>query len=362
MASLKNKLNVWPQNPLTKFLGIKYPIIQAPMANCSSPKMVAEISNSGGLGSFGGGYLSPQRLRESVREIKKLTEAPYHINLFVYDKPLPNNSLIQNMRKILQPFKDELKVIEDADQQFSMPNFEEQVEVLLRERVPICSFAFGFPNPDVIKKLKKQGTKIIGTANTLREAIVLEYAGFDAIVAQGSEAGGHRAYFLVDDTRYQETLVGVSSLVSQIVGEVRIPVIAAGGIMDGAAVVSMLNLGASAASLGTVFLASKESTASSEHKKILLKGGESTTITRAFSGRAARVIKNNFTEKMKEHDKIIPHFPYQHELTRLLRDRALKSNNPEYLALFAGQGYSKCTNETTTEIFQRILKQISDLK
>jgi nitronate monooxygenase len=214
-------------------------------------------------------------------------------------------------------------------------SFEDQLEVVLEERVPVFSFTFGSLGPELIGRLKENGTAVVGTATTVREGLRLEEDGVDVVVAQGSEAGGHRGTFLGD---FKDALIGTMALVPQMVDALAIPVVASGGIMDGRGLAAALVLGAEAAQMGTAFLACKESGAHPEFKRAVLKAAEDeTAVTRAFSGRAARGVKNRFLIEVGTHEEELPPFPVQNTLTKDIRAAAQKQDRPEFMSLWSGQ-------------------------
>jgi len=213
---------------LTRKLNIRYPIFQAPMAGGpTTPDLVAAVSNAGGLGNLGAGYLTPEQLRNTINKIRELTDRPFGVNLFVFEQPEESEEeTIEEMSDYLNFYRNELGIQQNPSLQKYSESFEEQVQVVLEERVPVFSFTFGIPSTDVFQRMKQRGTFVIGTATTVDEAIQLEASGADAIVAQGSEAGGHRGTFLKN---VSISLIGLIALVPQIVDHVSVPVIASGG-------------------------------------------------------------------------------------------------------------------------------------
>ncbi|WP_042162464.1 NAD(P)H-dependent flavin oxidoreductase [Paenibacillus gorillae] len=344
------------ENDFTRRLKIQFPIIQAPMAGGpTTPELVAEVSNAGGLGSLGAAYLTPEKLRSTIQEVRQLTEQPFGVNLFVPEEAAESQAIIKEMTSHLNKYRVELGVKENPPIDSTPESFEQQIQVLLEERVPVVSFTFGIPPKDVIEVLKSQGIMVIGTATTVEEAKLLELAGVEAIVAQGSEAGGHRGTFLKSNT---DSLVGTIALVPQIVDQVSIPVIASGGIMDGRGLVASLSLGAAAVQMGTAFLASMESGAHNVYKKAILTANEdSTVVTRAYSGKPARGIKTTFIEEIDQYAGTIPAFPIQNAMTRDIRQAAAKTNNPEYMSLWAGQGLRLATDHPAAAIIQQTMSQ-----
>ncbi|EFM11264.1 2-nitropropane dioxygenase NPD [Paenibacillus curdlanolyticus YK9] len=348
------------ETALTRMLDLQYPIIQAPMAGGpTTPELIAAVSNAGGLGSLGAGYLTPDQTREAIKAIKQLTERPFCVNLFVPEQPNGSSSAIAEMNGRLNRYRAELGIDPNPPTPASIETFEEQVQVLLDERVPIVSFTFGIPSLDILHAMQQRGVIVIGTATTVEEGMQLEAAGVDAIVAQGSEAGGHRGTFL---TPANDALIGTMALIPQMVDRVTVPVIAAGGIMDGRGLVASLALGASAVQMGTAFLACPESGAHAAYKsKILSSREDSTDITYAFSGKAARGIRNHFMNSMRSYPGTIPAYPVQNTMTRDIRQAAAKANNPAYMSLWAGQGTRLATERGAADVVKQTIEQASAL-
>lgn len=236
---------------LTELLQIKYPIIQAGMAGSTTPELVAEVSNQGGLGTIGAGYFNTEKLEDEIKQVRALTNNPFAVNLFVPGKQNSTTEQIRQMNAWLKPYRRALKLEEPTVNISEHQQFKDAIDIILKYQIPICSFTFGLPNADIIKKLKEANVKLIGTATSVDEAIEKENAGMDIIVAQGSEAGGHRGSFMHKEN--DMPLIGTMSLVPQIVDKVSIPVIAAGGIMDERGVIASLMLGAQGVQMGTPF-------------------------------------------------------------------------------------------------------------
>lgn len=345
----------WYQTQLTELLQIRYPIIQAGMAGgVTSPQLVADVSNAGGLGTLGAGYMTPEAIREAIKEIRTRTVRPFAINLMV---PVPTEKdpeKERRMKNILKPFEKAVEALHEETIQKPDYTFTDQVNVVLEEKVPVFSFTFGIPEPDVIRELQSNQTVVIGTATTVREGVCLEQKGVDAIVAQGSEAGGHRGTFLSSDF----PSIGTMALVPQVADRVKLPVIASGGIMDGRGVLASLALGAEGVQMGSAFLTTAESSAHHKHKEALIHStDESTVMTTAFSGRPARGIKNTFIEEMEQYADLIPPYPVQNNLTKNMRNVAAKQAKIEYMSLWAGQAASLGRLETARELMKRIIEQ-----
>ncbi len=345
---------------VTKRLKIKYPIIQAPMAGgITTSELVAAVSNSGGLGMIGAGYLTPAQLREQIREVKALTLNPFGVNVFVPGEFTISQNEIDFANEKLRSIKTQLNIVEDSvklpDYRKLIETFDEHLEIIIEEKVSICSFTFGIPSKKVIRGLKEHQIILIGTATTVREALENEENGMDMVVVQGSEAGGHRGNFI---NSHQESMIGLMSFIPQAVDCVRIPVIAAGGIMDGRGLMAAICLGAKAVQMGTAFLTCKESGAHTLHKEAILQSDEDQVIlTRAFSGKWARGIKNPFISTMHEDEASFPAFPVQNTLTQSIRKGSAAQNNPDYMSLWSGQSPRLAMIQTAEELIKDIMSQ-----
>jgi len=345
------------ETKLTRKLNVQYPIIQAPMAGGpTTPELVAAVSNAGGMGSLGAGYLAPDQIRSAIKAIRQLSDRPFGVNLFVPEEPNTSDDRIDGMNDYLDKYRAELGIASSPPVPKLAESFEEQVEVLLEENVPVFSFTFGIPSLEVIQAFQRRGTVVIGTATTVEEGARLEASGVDAVVAQGSEAGGHRGTFA---TSAGCALIGTMALVPQMVDHLSVPVIASGGIMDGRGLAASLVLGAAAVQMGTAFLTSIESGAHAAHKrKIVASREDSTEITYAYSGKAARGIRTEFMDDMRLYTGTIPDYPIQNVLTRDIRQAAAKTNNPEFMSLWAGQGLRLAQgHQTAAEIVRDTIEQ-----
>lgn len=331
----------WPNTRLTERLRIRYPIIQAPMAGgATTAELVAAVSNAGGLGSFAGGYLQPEEIRAAINEIRTLTDRPFAVNLFVPAPVKEDGDRIDRANALLAAYREELGMTGTAPHWRELPKFSEQLAVILEEAVEVFSFTFGVPRAEELEALQQRGIVTLGTATHLLEAIVLEESGVDMVVAQGIEAGGHRGTFVGPP---EQGLVGTLALIPVLPDHLRIPFIAAGGIMGGRGIAAAMALGADGVQMGTAFLTCPESGAPPAHKEILNEGTEITTVlTRAFTGKLARGIKNRFVSEMQPHEAELPGYPIQHVLTRDIRQTAARRNRSEFMALWAGQGCALC--------------------
>ena len=340
-----------------KTLGLKIPVFQAPMAGgATTPKLVAAVSNAGGLGSFAGGYATSKQLLENIKEIKKLTDKPFSVNLFIPAKSTPSNNKYERINALLNVYRSELGISQQPLMPFLDDPFEEKISIIISEKVPVFSFTFGIPSQPILKKLKSQNIITIGTCTTVNEGLEIEKAGCDAVVGQGSDAGGHRGTFLGS---FDSAYIGTMSLIPQLTSKLQIPVIAAGGIMDGRGIVASLALGASAVQMGTSFLTCSESGINQTYKNaILASTEESTVITPVFSGKPARGIKNRFIEEMKNHINDILDYPIQNYLTQDIRLKAAQLNNSELLSLWAGQGTRLNRVQNVSTLLDEIEKEI----
>jgi nitronate monooxygenase len=347
---------MWTTTPVTRLLRLDYPIFQGPFGGgYSTPALAAAVSNGGGLGAYGAVGLDPERIAEVVGAIRALTTRPFAINLWVpihgQDDAVVTREAFARAAQRIAPFAREHGL--DAPAPVSRrPTFEAQVEALLRAATPVYSFVMGVPDAAVLAEVRKSGAASIGTATTVDEAVALEAAGCDVVVASGSDAGGHRGSFL---RPVDQSLVGTLSLVPQIASRVRIPVVAAGGIADGRGIAAALALGAAGVQIGTAFLATHESGAPAAHKALLgTEGARSTRLTRAFSGRHARGIDNELMRALEEHPEDILTYPVQYEATGPLRRAAGKAGRAEHLALWAGQSAALARSISAGELLQRL--------
>ncbi|HET7629655.1 MAG TPA: nitronate monooxygenase [Bacillales bacterium] len=350
---------MWETNRLKRLVRTTYPLIQAGMAGGpTTPELVAAVSEAGGLGTLGAGYMKPEDLRKDIRSVRKLTDRPFAVNLFIPEPIDVDEAKIAASAERLAAYRQKLGVTETeaGAVQTDGPPFEQQLAVLLEERVPVFSCTFGVPSAETVSRLKENGTVVIGTATTVAEAIELERGGADAIVAQGSEAGGHRGTFAAP---YGEAMVGTMALVPQIVDRVSVPVAAAGGIMDARTAAAAFVLGAEGVQMGTAFLTCEESGTRMPHRAALLKRDEtSTVVTKAFSGKPARGIRNAFIEEMAPYEDDLPAYPIQNSLTKGIRKAAAERNLPDYMSLWAGQGYTLSREGTAQELVESVVSGV----
>lgn len=341
---------------LSDLLKLDHPIIQAPMAGgATTVELVSEASKAGVLGSLGAAYLTPEQIETTAAAIRERTDRPFGINLFAAVPEQPFKGDASRMLALLARYHAQLGLpapVAPGPQADPLPG---QIEAVLRVKPAVLSFTFGRLPADVLARCRELGILTVGTATTVREAVVLEQDGVDAVVAQGAEAGGHRGTFLDD---FEHSLIGTMALVPQVADAVSIPVIASGGIMDGRGIAAALALGADVAQMGTAFLTTDEAGIGDAYKAVLpASRPEQSRVTRAFSGRPARGIVNSFMRDADQlSDDILP-YPLQNALTRPMRTAGGKAGNIAVLSLWAGQGAPLARRESTAALVARLARE-----
>ncbi len=338
----------------TQALGILHPVVQGPFGGgLSSTRLLAAVSNAGGLGSFGAHYMDAAAIESLVAECRALTSKPFAINLWVSDHDgdgltLSTQAFEQNYLR-LKPYFDELGIAKPYYPESFGERFETQVEGILKARPPVFSFVYGIPAAAILSECRKRNIITIGTAITVEEAVALDEAGVDIIVATGFEAGGHRVAFL---RAAEDSLVGTLALVPQVVDNVKAPVIAAGGIADARGVRAALALGASAVQVGTAFLACDESNISEPHReKLFSPEARDTALTRAYTGRLARGIRNRMMEEVRE---FVP-YPAQSWFMGQIKKAAIEQNRPDLMSLWAGQSAGLLKHRSAGKLLEALV-------
>lgn len=345
-----------PSNDLLSRLGIRHPILQAPMAGGpTTPALVAAVSEAGGLGNIGAAFMPPDALRAAIRAVRDLTDRPFGVNLFAR---LPGGAAdpdrTAELDAALAARRSGLGLPAPAPDRGAPPpdHLDDQLQVIADERVAVFSFTFGIVDASVVAAT---GATVLGTATSVAEAQALEAAGVNAVIAQGAEAGGHRGSFL---TPFAEGLVGTIALVPQVVDAVDVPVVAAGGIGDGRGVAAALALGAQAASLGTAFLACPEAGVPPPYRRALAEASEtSTTVTDLFTGRPARGLRNALLDEIEAADVPPAPFPSQGALIADLREEGLRRDDPEMMVMWSGQAAALARARPAGEVVKRVIEE-----
>jgi nitronate monooxygenase len=326
---------------ITERLGIKHPIIQGPFGGgISTPQLVAAVGKAGGLGSYGAYTNSPGEIEGIARSIRELSDKPFALNLWVSDHDRGGDRLTPDQFdaawKIFQPLYAEFGLEKPQPPERFFHPFESQIEAVLEARPAAFSFVFGVPKPFILAECSRRGITTVGAVTTLAEAEAMDSAGVDVILTTGFEAAGHRPSFL---GHAEDSLMGTLTLTRLVASKIRRPVIAAGGIVDRAGIQAALDLGASAAQLGTAFLACEESGAAPQHRDALFgRDAQRTVLTRIYSGRLARGIPNRLIEALTPYAHALPPFPIEVWFTSPLRKAAAEQGRTDFLALYAGQG------------------------
>jgi len=324
--------------PLCDLLGTRLPIIQAPMAGgVSTPVLAAAASRAGALGSLGFAYTQPEAMQRDVEAVRAQTDAPINLNFFVNAQPGPvapeaQHDAVHAVAKYYQALG--LPAPAPVRAPYA-PDLEAQLAMAEDLKPQVLTFHLGNLPADRLKRLRARGIRTGGSATCVAEALHLESLGVDFIIAQGAEAGGHRGTYQRDP---YDAMTGTFALTRLLVRAVRVPVVAAGGIMDGAGIAAVLALGAQGAQLGTAFIPCDESGAPRVHKDSLLAARDDTTlITEKFTGKPARGLANRYIREMNKSNAPQLAFPAQGTLSGPLRAASGKAGNPDFLAMWAGQ-------------------------
>ncbi|MGJ3203956.1 nitronate monooxygenase [Geobacillus thermoleovorans] len=339
------------------FSTLPIPIIQAPMAGgVSTPELAAAVSNAGGLGFLAGGYKTAEAMRKEIHKLRTLTDRPFGVNVFVPGDKTVDEEAVERYRVALAAEAERLGA-SVGEPKWEDDDWEAKLDVLLRERVPVVSFTFGCPDKEVIAALQKAGSFVIVTVTAVEEAEMAAEAGANALCVQGEEAGGHRASFGNDPE--QDEALELFPLLARVRAAIRVPLAAAGGIMDGRGIAAALKAGASAVQLGTAFLRCPESGAHPLHKQALADPRfVETAVTRAFTGRPARGLVNRF---MAEYRALAPAaYPHVHHMTKPLRAASAKAGDPEGMSLWAGTGYRLARELPAAELVEELKRELEE--
>ena len=313
---------------------LSVPIVLAPLAGgASTPELTAAVSNAGGLGFLAAGYLTAPALKERIDQARALTGGPLGVNVFVPGRPSDPDAVRAYAATLAEDARGAGVGLGEA--RYEDDDWAAKIELLAAERVPVVSFTFGCPDRDVIDRLHQAGSEVWITVTTPDEAGQAVGAGCDVLVLQGIEAGGHRAGFRDDPADICDGL-GLLSLLQLVRARVDVPLVAAGGIITGAGIAAVLAAGASAAQLGTAFLRTPEAGTAEVDRKALASDAP-TAVTRAFTGRLARGIRNRFLDR---HTAVAPSaYPEVHYLTAPVRRAARAAGDPDLVNLWAGQAH-----------------------
>lgn len=353
---MHHQYEIW-KNDLAGILDVTYPVVQAPMLGVTTPQMVAAAANAGALGSLALGDLPAGTCAELIRATKELTGKPFAVNLFLHPLPKKTEGLrLQYLRtkEFLTAFshKHQLDVDYPDYEDIELVDYHDQLDAIIAEKPKLVSFTFGLPDQVSIERLKKNGTVLIGTATSVEEAIVLEKAGIDVICVQGYEAGGHRGSFLGDTIPE----IGGISLLSRVYDQMKVPLLYAGGIYDAKTLLAAGLLGAQGFQVGSLLLASAESALHEFEKDRLRNASEKDIVlTKSFSGRYARGLKNAFTDALDNSTCILP-YPYQNKITGPLRAAARLRQDPELVSIWTGQSESSYSRASAGSIITDLIE------
>lgn len=339
-------------------LGFDLPIIQAPMAGVSTPALAAAVSNAGGLGSLGIGASSVKQARDAIEAVRAATDKPFNVNVFCHEKAQRDARIeaewIDRLAPLFREFETEPP--QHIDEIYrSFIEDDEALSMLLETRPAVVSFHFGLPSPDRIAALRAAGIRTMATATNVAEAEAIEAAGIEAIVAQGIEAGGHRGMF---DPQAADEQLSMAVLTRLLVTRGRLPVVAAGGIMDGQGVRAALDLGVAAAQLGTAFVLCPESSANAAYRTMLKseRAGE-TRLTAVISGRPARGLVNRFMRECDVLGAKPAAYPVAYDVGKQLHAAAVKHGVEEFGAFWAGQGAPLAREMSATELLEILARE-----
>jgi nitronate monooxygenase len=336
---------------LTDLLGITIPVVQAPMGGGpTTAALVASVSEAGGLGSLAGGYLTADDLAAELRAVREATAKPFTVNLFAEQHVAPDPGVVARAQDALEPLRLAVGLPPRAVPGTPAEALDEQLDVVVSDPPAAVSFTFGLPAAGAVGRLHARGCLLIGTATTVEEAVAVEQAGLDIVCAQGSEAGAHRGTFLGEA---RDALVGTVALVPQVCDAVSVPVVAAGGIMDGRGIAAALALGAAGAQLGTAFLRCPEAGTAPPYRRALAAAGDtSTALTSRVTGRLARGIRNALVEALE--GVPVPPYPVMHALTAELRRQAARLDRGDLMSLWCGQGVRMGTELPAGDLVRRL--------
>jgi nitronate monooxygenase len=332
------------RTPICDLLGIEYPIVQSGMGSAAGPELAAEVSRAGGLGIIAGLGTTAEELRRRIQHVRSVTDRPFGVNQWLHTELQPPVDPARVPERTMRAVQSELNVFRkrlgvattDAPAKGVPDLIEEAFAVVLEERVPVWSIGLGNPTPEMVRRCHARGVKVMVMVATVDDARAVVGNGADIVVAQGGEAGGHRSTWVKRPR--EDASVSTITLVPQVVDAVSVPVLAAGGIADGRGLVAALALGAQGALMGTRFVATRESMASEIWKKRLLESdGSTTTLSEAFTGLWARVLRNRFSEDYATSGAPVLPTLMQQRAAQDIFTAATEQRDAEHVALYAGQ-------------------------
>jgi nitronate monooxygenase len=345
---------------LASILGTEFPLIQAPMAGVQDAALAIAVTQTGALGSLPGAVLGPGDLRSELATIRRHTSGAFNVNFFCHSPPRVDPQRQAQWEQLLAPYFAEFGI--EHSQAPAAPArlpFDDAAAVVLAEFQPaVVSFHFGLPSAALLQRVRAWGARVLSSATTVDEARWLEARGVDAIIAQGSEAGGHRGMFLSDDLGAQ---LGTLELVPRICRAVQVPVIAAGGIADAAGVAAAMRLGAAGVQVGSAYLLCPEAKTSAVHRRALSgDAGAATALTNLFTGRPARGIVNRLMRELGPINSAAPDFPLAASSLAPLRAHLEHLGSGDFSPLWAGENTRGCRERPAAEVTRDLLRALSD--
>ena len=353
---------MWNSSRFSERLGIEHPIVQAPMI-LQKPlvPLASAVSNAGGLGSLGCAEMSVGELGRRISEMKNLTDKPFNLNFFLHKQPTFDPDLDKQARALVAPFYQDLGLdLPGNASETEAETFDtDKLDLLIEQAPAMVSFHFGSPDPSTVSKLQSAGIVVAATATTVKEAIALEQAGVDVVVAQGWEAGGHRGSFVSD---YEDVGVGTIALVPQVRDAVDCLVVASGGIADGRGMVACRALGADAVWMGTAFLTCAETPITDVHHNALMTAGdEDTHLSRAFSGRPCRARRTPYSTLLAQGRPELPAFPLMYNYSSPIKRHGISEDDLEHQFLLYGQAAALNREGTAEQLIKTLMNEAKDL-
>lgn len=345
---------------LQQRLGLASPIVLAPMAGSTTAALAAAVSNAGALGSHGCAAMTVKQAREDIRNIAANTNKPFNVNFFCHQAPITDPTRDAKWIDLLTPYFREFDTEPPGELKLGYKGLNDNpamVDMLLEEKPPIISFHFGVPNSDIVSQFKAAGIMLFGCATHLKDAKAIEVAGLDAIVVQGFEAGGHRGVFNVSE----DTQAPLFTLLEEIAAHCQLPLIAAGGIMDGSDIAQALQAGADLVQMGTAFLLCPEAKTSDAYRAALTAGsGTDTTIISVISGRPARGFSNRLHAELADKACLMPDYPFPYSASKALTAAASRRGSEDFLVHWSGTGVDRIRALPTAELIAALQRELEE--